>query len=121
MPTVEQVDQTQQIISANAQDEGADSNSNRTGKADVPGDDSDVEAHAESTQAVKVQTIDRPYTIFTGPQKAVLVLTATLGGMFSPFTANIYLPAIDSISVALGVTVSKVNLTITTYMICQGS
>lgn len=67
----------------------------------------------------KTEIADRPHTVFTQRQKAILVLTATLGACFSPFTANIYLPAIDTISRALNVSVTKVNLTITTYMIFQ--
>lgn len=67
----------------------------------------------------KTVTADRPWSTFTSRQKALIVLVATLGACFSPFTANIYLPAIDTISQALHVSVSEVNLSITTYMIFQ--
>ncbi|KAK5937334.1 hypothetical protein PMZ80_010340 [Knufia obscura] len=81
----------------------------------------DVEAHQESAgEVTRVATNDRPYTTFTGRQKAILVLISTLGACFSHFTANIYFPAIDTISRALRVSVSEVNLTITTYLIFQG-
>ncbi|OAP56888.1 hypothetical protein AYL99_09000 [Fonsecaea erecta] len=68
----------------------------------------------------RTPTNDRPYSSFTSRQKAAIVLVATLGGSFSPFSTFIYFPAIDTISHALGVSVSDVNLTITTYMIFQG-
>lgn len=68
----------------------------------------------------RTATSDRPYTTFTSRQKAMIVLVATIGGSFSPFTTNIYFPAIDTISRALHVSVSDIGLTITTYMIFQG-
>lgn len=40
--------------------------------------------------------------------------------IFSPLTAQIYLPALTAIAEDLNVTSSQVNLTITTYMIFQG-
>ena len=75
---------------------------------------------AEMNPALEKDITDRPYSVFTARQKVFIVLAATLGACFSPFTANIYLPAIDTISQALRVSVNKVNLTITTYMIMQG-
>ena len=79
----------------------------------------DLENADSQTQVNRVPTADHPYTMFTLHQKFFLVLVSTLGGCFSPFTANIYLPAIDIISEALKVSVTSVNLTITAYMILQ--
>jgi multidrug resistance protein len=73
-----------------------------------------------ATTLERTATNDRPYTSFNSRQKAIIVLVATLGGSFSPFTTNIYFPAIDIISHALNVSISDVGLTITTYMIFQG-
>ncbi|KAL6250608.1 hypothetical protein RBB50_002910 [Rhinocladiella similis] len=61
----------------------------------------------------------KPYSAFTQRQKILIVLGATLGGLFSPFTTNIYFPALSTIATDLDVSISKVNLTITTYMIFQ--
>lgn len=47
-------------------------------------------------------------------------LVAPIGGCFSLFTTKIYFLAIDPISKALHVSISGVNLTITTCMILQG-
>ncbi|KAK5192923.1 hypothetical protein LTR20_007314 [Exophiala xenobiotica] len=62
---------------------------------------------------------DKPYSAFTQRQKILIVLCATLGGLFSPFTTNIYFPALSTIADDLSVSISQVNLTITTYMIFQ--
>ncbi|KAJ9650128.1 hypothetical protein H2198_010555 [Neophaeococcomyces mojaviensis] len=73
----------------------------------------------EAIQRSTTTASGRPYSSFSSHQKVFIVLVATLGGTFSPFTANIYLPAIDTISHDLKVSVTQVNLTITTYMIFQ--
>lgn len=81
----------------------------------------DVEAQP-GTQLKKTETSasQRPHSIFSARKKMFVVLAASLGAMFSPFTTNIYFPLIDVIARALGVSVTEVNLTITTYMIIQG-
>ncbi|KAJ5125049.1 uncharacterized protein N7515_008874, partial [Penicillium bovifimosum] len=63
---------------------------------------------------------DEPYSVFTPTQKRLIILTAALASSFSPLSANIYYPAMNSISKDLRVSPSQINLTITTYMICQG-
>ncbi|KAJ5179281.1 hypothetical protein N7492_002491 [Penicillium capsulatum] len=61
-----------------------------------------------------------PYSVFTLAQKRLIVLAAALASAFSPLSANIYYPALNSIATDLNVSASQINLTITTYMICQG-
>lgn len=39
---------------------------------------------------------------------------------FSPFTANIYLPAIPTIANAFHRSIEDINLTVTVYMVFQG-
>ncbi|KNG84511.1 hypothetical protein ANOM_008235 [Aspergillus nomiae NRRL 13137] len=60
------------------------------------------------------------YSVFTTRQKRLIILTAAIASTFSPISANIYYPALNSIAADLDVTSSQINLTITTYMICQG-
>lgn len=57
------------------------------------------------------------YSVFTPPQKRLLILTAALASSFSPFSANIYYPSLNSIARDLHVSSSQINLTITTYMV----
>jgi citrate synthase len=59
----------------------------------------------------------KPYSIFTKPQKRLIILAAAVASTFSPLSANIYLPALNSIAKDLKVTPSQINLTITTYMV----
>ncbi|KAJ5676365.1 hypothetical protein N7536_012537 [Penicillium majusculum] len=64
--------------------------------------------------------ITEPYSVFTSTQKRLIILTAALASSFSPLSANIYYPALNSIAKDLRVSPSQINLTITTYMVCQG-
>jgi multidrug resistance protein len=61
-----------------------------------------------------------PYSIYTLWEKRFIVLAASLSAFFSPLTAQIYLPALPTLSKDFNVTPSQINLTVTTYMIFQG-
>ncbi|KAI1819393.1 major facilitator superfamily domain-containing protein [Xylaria intraflava] len=59
------------------------------------------------------------YSIFTVIEKRLIVLGAAAGAVFSPLTAQIYFPALNQLSADLDVSITEVNLTVTTYMIVQ--
>lgn len=80
----------------------------------------DLEAQTEpQVEKIETSASQRPHSIFSDRKKKCIVLVASLGAMFSPFTTNIYFPLIDVIASNLHVSVTEVNLTITTYMIIQ--
>jgi hypothetical protein len=58
-----------------------------------------------------------PYSIFSQNQKRWLVLTASLGALFSPISAQIYFPALNNLAKDLDVSSAKINLSVTTYMV----
>ena len=60
---------------------------------------------------------DKPYSSFTPWQKKFIILSASIGSFISPLTSNIYFPALNTIASDLNVSISQVNLTITTYMV----
>lgn len=61
--------------------------------------------------------VDSPYSAFSGRQKKWMIVTAALASTFSPFSANIYYPAMNSIAKDLHVGAGMINLTIMTYMV----
>lgn len=61
----------------------------------------------------------RPYSIFSDGQKKRIVIFASLTGFISPLSANIYLPALDTLAKAMNVSNTLINLTVTSYMIFQ--
>ena len=64
--------------------------------------------------------VTEPYSTFTSRQKWLLVFLASVAATFSGFASNIYFPALPAIAGDLHVSVSLVNLTVTSYMIFQG-
>jgi hypothetical protein len=87
--------------------------------------------------------INKPYNVFTHKEKLLITILASsaavfrqvryiathvfysadahsLNSHFSPFTANIYFPAIPAISADFHKSIELINLTVTVYMVMQG-
>ncbi len=60
------------------------------------------------------------YSVFSNRKKRYVVLGASIGAVFSTLSAQTYLPALKVLSDDFHVSVSKINLTVTTYLIFQG-
>ncbi|TGJ75887.1 hypothetical protein E0Z10_g10946, partial [Xylaria hypoxylon] len=75
----------------------------------------DRAADAEPRSEVQAPS-GKKYSIFTTTEKRGIVLAAAAGAFFSPLSAQIYFPALDALSRDLGISVTEVNLTVTTYM-----
>ncbi|KAJ6075722.1 hypothetical protein N7499_007703 [Penicillium canescens] len=61
-----------------------------------------------------------PYSILPNGGKAFVIVAGSFAALISPLSSSIYLPALDSLSRDMNVSVSLINLTITTYLIFQG-
>ena len=61
-----------------------------------------------------------PYSVFTTKEKRFIILLTATAGFFSPLSANIYFPALNSLAADLHVSETLINLTLTSYMIFQG-
>jgi hypothetical protein len=72
---------------------------------------------AEGTKALPDASNGIPYTIYSKRQKIAIILAASIASFFSPMSANIYLPALNSIAKDLNITSSLINLTLTTYLV----
>ncbi|EKG17179.1 Major facilitator superfamily [Macrophomina phaseolina MS6] len=60
------------------------------------------------------------YSVFPRKMKLFIVFMVAWGGFFSPLSANIFYPALNTLSSELHVTDELINLTLTTYSIFQG-
>ncbi|OQE07498.1 hypothetical protein PENVUL_c013G05728 [Penicillium vulpinum] len=60
------------------------------------------------------------YSVFTKREKHIAVFLITFAATFSPLSSFIFFPAINALSVSLNVSVEKINLTVTSYMIVAG-
>ena len=56
------------------------------------------------------------YSVFTTSEKWCIVAMVSFAAWFSTLSSFIYYPAIPTLSTALDVSVSKINLTVATYM-----
>lgn len=59
--------------------------------------------------------LDIPYSIYSPRQKWIIALLATSVGMFSPLGANIYFPAIPSLSAAFVKSVQDIKCVVSTF------
>lgn len=76
---------------------------------------------AEYSAVVSVSAIPPPaYSTFPPKQITLIIFLASFAGTFSPLSSFIFFPAIDDLARALDVSVGKVNLTVTSYMIVSG-
>ncbi|KAJ5140996.1 hypothetical protein N7448_004404 [Penicillium atrosanguineum] len=80
-------------------------------------DNSHAHQNNEPAEATPLLVSTAPYSVFSKTQKRLIILTAALTSSFSPLSANIYYPALNSIAKDLQVSPSQINLTITTLLI----
>ncbi|KAK4892480.1 hypothetical protein LTR28_002316, partial [Elasticomyces elasticus] len=86
----------------------------------VDNNNTDID-HSRDLEAIStVATSTPPWSVFTPRQKKFIVFMVACAGFFSPLSANIYFPALNTLSVDLNVSSSLINLTLTSYMIFQG-
>ena len=80
-----------------------------------------TESEQQEQESGKQQTQEPPFSVFSVREKRFIVIMASLAALFSPLSANIYFPALNTLSADLHVSLTKINLTITTYLVCYPS
>ncbi|KAJ5960786.1 uncharacterized protein N7479_007936 [Penicillium vulpinum] len=60
------------------------------------------------------------YSVLPNGEKTFVIMTGSFAALISPLSSSIYLPALPSLANDMDVSVSLINLTITTYLIFQG-
>ncbi|KAI9677257.1 MAG: hypothetical protein M1822_008206 [Bathelium mastoideum] len=75
---------------------------------------------SESSPVEEQRVVEAPHTFFTLWEKRLIVFAASAAGFFSPISANIYFPALNSLRQDYHTTSTIINLTVTVYMIFQG-
>ncbi|TLD30943.1 hypothetical protein PspLS_01947 [Pyricularia sp. CBS 133598] len=80
-----------------------------------------VPSNTASPEDTQAQTPpDQPYSIFTTGQKKWISNVTAFGAMFSTMSSYIYFPALVPMARDLDVSVSLINLTVTSYLIVAG-
>ncbi|EOO00447.1 putative major facilitator superfamily transporter protein [Phaeoacremonium minimum UCRPA7] len=103
-----------------AHDNDNEDEANGAGPPAEPPSESPVASPGEPRAGDAPDPVPPPYSIFTLWEKRFIVLGASLSAFFSPLTAQIYLPALNVLAKDFNVSASKMNLTVTTYMVFQG-
>ena len=68
----------------------------------------------------KTEDDGQRYSVFGIHQKRYIVFMAAFASLFSTLSANMYLPALNTLAQELHVTDELINLTLTSYMVFQG-
>lgn len=63
---------------------------------------------------------DDPWSVWSTQGKRVIIFSASFASLLSPLSSQIYFPALEPIARDLHVSNTKVNLSISTYIILQG-
>lgn len=79
---------------------------------------SDGVAPRQSTVTRPIHNDDRLYSSYAEGEKIAIIITASFLALASPIATSTYLPAINEMAKDLDVSVTLMNLTITTYMVC---
>ena len=61
------------------------------------------------------------YSVFSPGIKRYIVIAASCAGFFSPLSSQIYFPAMNTLAKDLDVSISLINLTMTSYMVHSSS
>ena len=77
----------------------------------------DLEAEREQAAAAAAAA-EAPWSVFPSKEKAFVIIVGSFAALISPLSSSIYLPALNSLAHDMGVSVSLINLTITTYLVC---
>lgn len=89
----------------------------------APERESDVEKHAGVTEPSKpedesaVAEPEQPYSTFSKREKKLITFIASLTTLFPPLTGSMYYPIITELAGDLKVSITKINLTITMYLV----
>lgn len=82
--------------------------------------DTVTESQAEKSLSTTGSPALPPYSAFTKRQKYLVLSLASFAVTFSPLSSFIFFPAIQDLPDALHVSIGKVNLAITSYMVVAG-
>lgn len=74
---------------------------------------------AEKQPAQDVVQEYKQYSAFSVNEKRAMVAVGSLAAFFSPLSSSIYFPALDTIATALNETTSRIDITVTTYLVSQ--
>lgn len=79
----------------------------------------ELESSPGNIEALSRVSSGPPYSAFPHSTRRWITAVLAVGSFVSPMTATIYFPTLNALSKDMGVSISLINLTITSYMIFQ--
>ncbi|GIJ85142.1 hypothetical protein Asppvi_003998 [Aspergillus pseudoviridinutans] len=79
-----------------------------------------VHASAPAATTDISTSTEPPYCILPKGEKISIILLVSFAAIISPISSGIYFPALNNLAQDLNVSISLINITITTYLIFQG-
>jgi hypothetical protein len=76
-----------------------------------------IQPEASKQNTATTTTADAQYCILPEHQKIFLMMLCSFAAMISPISSSIYFPALNSIGSDLGVSINKMNLSITMFLV----
>jgi hypothetical protein len=91
---------------------------------DVDNDGSGISEKAAKNERAQVKeasaSVEPPlYSVFTARQKRITVIIVSFVAMISPLSGTIYFPALTSLAADFNVSMSSIQLSITTYQVSR--
>lgn len=80
----------------------------------------DVQESVEANERIQTAVAQEPYSAFSTAQKKWIIALVAFAGWFSSLSSFIYFPAIPSMASDLDVSIERINLTVTAYLIMSG-
>ena len=65
--------------------------------------------------------VEAPYCSFSKGEKAFIVACVSAAAFFSPVSSNIYFPALNVLAAELNVSNTLINLTLTSFLVCDAA
>lgn len=73
--------------------------------------------HHDDSEKGAPAVVDAPYSVLPPGEKIFVILAGSFAALISPLSSSVYLPALNSLARDMDVSVSLINLTITTYLV----
>ena len=86
----------------------------------LPQDGHTTDEARQDVEALERVSSAPPHSVFSKHLKQYIVFLTGWGGFFSPLSASIYFPVLNTLARELNVSIGVINLTLTSYMIFQG-
>lgn len=78
-------------------------------------------SQAQAQTETRAQAQENEFSVFSVDAKRAIITTGSMASFFSPLSSSIYFPALDTIARDLNVSITKINLTVTTYLVSLSS